>query len=253
MTRGESRVNGDSMIRTLSLSFALAIACLAAVAFAQNAPAPPALSQAVSATRAVKADYAFDLQMNSANQNWRAHYQPTGSPRLRLIEPTTLDKDAQGRFNTMAASSEGVRWCASDDMASAQNVRFLREDESSATYAFQPSAEMMRRGQGGGAQGGQRAQAQSLFQGGGASNRMQGEFTITKQNPDITQMRIFTPQAFSPMPMVRMERISFTIRCAVAPNGRRYAAETEMEMRISALGRRYDQHSVQRATNLTAP
>jgi hypothetical protein len=64
-------------------------------------------------------------------------------------------------------------------------------------------------------------------------------------------MRVFTAQAFSPIPLVRLERMSFATRCAVAPNGRRYAAETVMEFRGSAFGRSFDERSVQRASNLS--
>lgn len=237
------------MTRTASVAIrivcgGLAMACVAAIAIAQTG-APAALEQAVVATTRAKSDYAFDMENTSAKQNWRAHYDPGASPRLRLIEPARLEGDAQTAFNRMAENAEGVRWCASEDMTHAQNMRLLREDESSATYAFTPSAEMMRGPRGASAQNAPRMRAMG--------ERIQGEFTITKQNPDITQMRVFTTGAFSPIPLVRLEQMNFTIRCAVAPNGRRYAAETAVEVRGSAFGRRFDQNSLQRTSNLRAP
>lgn len=228
-----------------TLAFALAAGCIAAAA-AQTAPAPVALSQAVAATEAAKADYAFDLDISSAKQNWRAHYDPGASPRLRLVQPSrdTLDDAARRQFDQRAESMEGVSWCASENLAEARNVRLVREDETSATYAFQPSAEMMQPPRNG--RSDRRGQGSAAFVG-----RMQGELTLTKENPDVTQMRIFAPQAFSPLPLVRLERINVAMRCAVAPNGRRYAAETVFEFRGSAFGRSFDERSVQRASNLT--
>ena len=234
------------MIRTFAV--ALAVACLSiglglGSGWAQGAPAPEALSQAVAATKSAKADYAFDLEMTSAKQNWRARYQPGAAPRLRLVAPARdqLDGDARRQFDELAQTTEGVTWCASENLASARNVRLLREDETSATYAFQPSPEMMRRGQR------SRGDSTAFF------NRMQGELTVTKQNPDVTHMRIFTTPAFSPILLVRLEQMSFRMRCALAPNGRRYVAETMTDVRGSAFGRSINDHAVQRASNLSTP
>jgi hypothetical protein len=44
-----------------------------------------------------------------------------------------------------------------------------------------------------------------------------------------------------------------TIQCQPAPNGRRYAAETVMELRFSGLGQNVNERTVQRAGNLSAP
>src|SRR5262245_57480569 len=110
------------------LAFALAAGCITAAA-AQTASAPAGLTEAVGATQAAKRDYAFDLEMNSSKQSWRARYAPSASPRLRLVEPASLDGDARRQFEQLAESTEGVSWCAGENMSGVQNVRLLREDE----------------------------------------------------------------------------------------------------------------------------
>ncbi len=80
--------------------------------------------------------------------------------------------------------------------------------------------------------------------------RLRGEVTIAKATPDVTRVRLFTPESFDPVPLVRVERLNIVINCQAAPNGRRYAAETVTDIRGSALGQAFDERSVQRARNL---
>ena len=121
-------------------------------------------------------------------------------------------------------------------MGRVANVRLLREDETSATYSFQPTRESIR---------GEQARQYA--------NRMRGEFTLSKQEPDITRIRIFVPQAFSPLPLVNIERFNMTITCATAPNGRHYVGEAVSEVRGAAFGARIDERAVQRTHNVTSP
>ena len=108
-----------------------------------------------------------------------------------------------------------------------------REDEATATYAFQPTRESVR---------GEQAQRYV--------DRLRGEFTLVKADSDISRIRLFTPEAFSPLPLVRVDRLNIDITCQTAPNGRRYAAESVTELRGSAFGQSFDERSVQRASNL---
>jgi len=211
-------------------------AALAATAAAQNT-GPAALAQAVAATQAAKTAYAFDVEIASSKQNWRARFNPTGTPRLRLISPTreSLEPDQRRAFDNFAENMEGVSWCASEHMGRVANVRPIREDETTVTYAFQPTRESVR---------GEQARRYA--------DRMRGEFTLTRDSPDITYVRLYTPAAFSPLPLVRLDHMNIVIRCAAAPNGRRYAAETRTEVRGSAFGQDFDERSTQRASNLSA-
>lgn len=219
-------------LRTLAL--AAALAALAATAVAQGTGAA-VLTQAVAATAAAKADYAFDVDVDTSKINWRARYQPGASPALRLVSPSRseLSGDERRAFDRMAEDFEGVSWCAGARMGNVTDVRLVREDEATATYSFQPTRDSVR-----GEQGRRYA------------DRMRGEMVITKANPDITRMRIYMPEAFSPLPLVRLDYFNMSITCQTAPNGRRYASEAITEMRGSAFGQDFSERTVQRSRNL---
>ncbi len=218
-----------------ALAALAALAALTASAAAQTGALPAALSQAVSATQAAKAPYAFDLDLVSQQQNWRLRFHPRTSPRLQLLQPNAnaLASNERRALQRMGERMEGVPWCASAEMGRVASVALLREDAQTATYAFQPTRESVR-----GEQARQFAQ------------HLRGEFTITKASPDLTRVHIYAPRAFSPMLLVNVERINITIICAVAPNGRRYAAETVSEVRGSAFGQSFSERTIQRAHDL---
>lgn len=222
------------MFRFARIAIVVALAAFAATAAAQNVGAA-ILTQAVAATQAAKADYAFDLELNTSKANWRARFEPSATPRLRLVAPRReeLDGDERRSFDRMAEDFEGVSWCASEGMGRVTDVRLIREDETTATYAFQPTRESVR---------GEQARR--------FADRLRGEATVLKNTPDITRVRLFTPESFSPMPLVRLDALNIVITCQAAPNGRRYAAETTSHVRGSAFGQDFDERSVQRARNL---
>lgn len=224
-----------AFIRTflfLTVTFALVWS-----AAAQQA-GPALLAQAVSATQVARADYAFDFDLETSKQNWRARYEPAASPRLRLIQPRReeLENEERRAFDRMAEQMDGVSWCASENIGRVADIRLLRENEASATYAFQPTTESIR---------GEQARR--------FADRLRGEMTLIKANPDISRVRLFTPTALNPMPFVRVDHLNINISCQTAPNGRRYAAETVTELRGVAFGQAFEERSVQRARNLSPP
>ena len=217
------------------------LACAAVAIFAANAAAqsagPALLTQAVAATQAAKADYAFDYELNTSKANWNARFDPSATPHLRMVTPArdALSNDERRAFDRMAEDFEGVSWCASEGMGRVADVRLLREDATSATYSFQPTRESVR---------GEQARR--------FAERLRGEVTVLKATPDIARVRLFVPEGFSPAPLVRLDSLNVVITCQTAPNGRRYAAETTTVMRGSAFGQAFDERSVQRARNLSA-
>lgn len=227
-----------AMFKRVRIAVFAAMGVVAAAAAATEPGAPAVLTQAVAATEAAKADYAFDIDLQTSKQNWRARFEPGASPRLRLVQPRRedLDNDERRAFDRMARDMDGVSWCASDEMRQIADVRMLREDTATATYAFQPTPESIRS-----------EQARQFAQ------RLRGEFTLVKADSDIASVRIFTPESFAPMPLVRIDRVNMSITCQTAPNGRRYAAEAVTELRGSAFGQDFNERSVQRARNLAAP
>lgn len=217
----------------------LAAALLAAPsALAQGAAAPAALMQAIAATQAAKVAYAFDVELTSSRLNWRARYEPNGDPQVRLISPTRAELSGGERraFDNYAEDMDGVSWCANDYMGRIADVRLTSEDAETATYSFQPTRESIRN------------EDSRRF-----AQHMRGDMTLTKQNADITRVRIYAPQGFDAAPLVRLNHMEIVIRCAPAPNGRRFASETITVMRGSAFGQAFDERSVQRASNLSAP
>jgi len=193
------------------------------------------LAQAVAATQAAKADYAFDFEFNTSDTYWRARFEPDARPQLRLVSPSrdALEADERRAFDRLAEDYEGISWCASEGMGRVSNVQPMREDEASVTYAFQPTRESLR---------GEQARR--------FADRLRGEVTLLKDTRDISRIRIFTTTPFDPIPFVRVERVNIVIDCHAAPNGRRYAAEATTEIRGSAFGESFDERSVQRTRNL---
>lgn len=208
-----------------------------ASAAAQQLRIPGGFAQAVAATQAAQTSYAFDLAIDTSKQAWRAHFDPGAQPRLTLRSPSreALSGGERSAFDRMAAEMEGVSWCAGESMGRIADARLLREDADTATYAFQPTPESIGS-----------AQARRY------ADRLRGEVTMSKANPDFVHLRIFTPAAFSPALLVRVDSLVVDIACAPAPNGRRYAAETVTQVRGSALGQAFDERSVQRTSNLRA-
>ena len=225
------------MLRLLSLTALAAVIAFAASATTQSGTAPTALAQAVATTAAAKIDYAFDYEVAAGERQWQARFDPSANPRLRLLSPApqTLSEDERRAFTRIAEQMEGVAWCAGERMANATDVRLVSETAETSTYAFQPTREMIR---------GEQARRYA--------DRLRGEFTLLKADPDISRFRIYLPQAFSPLPLVNVERFNVVVTCAVAPNGRRFAAETVSDVSGSAFGSAFNERSVQRMRNLAA-
>ncbi len=211
------------------------IAAVLALSFATAASGqslPSALAQAVAQTEAAKTPYAFDIELQGGERSWRARFHPDRDPRVSLVAPRRdeLSTEEQRAFDAYARDVEGVSWCASENMARVRDVRLLREDATTATYSFQPTAESIR---------GEQARRYA--------DRLRGEVTLSKETPDVTSLRLFIPARFSPMPLVDVHRFNVTVTCQLAPNGRRFAAETISEIAVSAFGRDVEQRTVQRA------
>ncbi|MBL8545761.1 MAG: hypothetical protein JNL81_04815 [Hyphomonadaceae bacterium] len=224
------------MFRTFRFLIIAGVAAFAVSAAAQSV-GPALLIEAVAATQAAKADYAFDFELDTSKANWRARFDPEATPNLRLVAPAReqLDNTQRQAFDRMAADFEGVSWCASESMGRVSSMRLVREDETSATYSFQPTRESIR------------SERARQF-----ADRLRGEVTILKAAPDIARVRLFAAESFSPVPLVRVDAFNTVITCQAAPNGRRFAAETNTHLRGSAFGQAFDERSVQRARNLSA-
>lgn len=202
---------------------------------AASQSASPALAQAVALTQAAKAAYAFDFELQSPDRTWRARFTPDADPGLRLVSPQRAELTSAERraFDAVARDMEGISWCASENMGRVASVRLVREDATSAHYAFQPTAESVR------------GEQDRRY-----IDRMRGEFTLTKATTDISSVRLFAPKPFSPMPFVQVHRVNVVVTCQTAPNGRRYTAETVSDISVSAFGQDVDQRTVQRMRNL---
>jgi len=224
------------MFRIVRIAVIASVAASAAGAAQSGGTA--LLASAVAATQAAKADYAFDFDLETSKQTWRARYDPRTTPRLRIVQPRRdeLKGDERRAFDRIAEQMEGVSWCASEHIGRVESLALVREDDTSAVYSFQPNAESVR---------GEQARR--------FADRLSGEMTLLKATPDITRIRLYTPQPFSPMPLARVDELNVVITCQTAPNGRRYAAETVTTARGTALGQVFNERSVQRARNLAAP
>jgi hypothetical protein len=224
------------MFRIVCAAAAAVTLGFAGWAAAQSAGAA-LLAQAVAATSAAETAYAFDMEIDTSKVNWRARFDPNATPRLRLVTPRRdeLKGDQRRAFDRLAEEFDGLSWCASEHLGRVSGVRLVREDDTSAVYAFQPTRESIR---------GEQARQ--------FAEQLRGEMTFDKAAQDVTRVRLYTPEAFSPFPLVRVDRANIVITCATAPNGRRFATETVTEFRGSAFGQAFDERSVQRQRNLSA-
>jgi hypothetical protein len=215
----------------------LAAAASASAAAPLPTPLPTPLLAAVAASQSAKIDYAFDVDFSSTKAQVRAHYDPTATPHVHMLQPREdqLSKDQRAIFNALQSQLDGVGWCAGERMGRIANVRLEREDADSASYSFQPTRESSR---------GQGAQF---------ADRLRGELTLSKSNPDITAIHIFTPAAFDPVPFVHIASLDVAVVCAIAPNRRRYAAQSVSQTTGSAFGQTINEHNVERVDNLKPP
>jgi hypothetical protein len=220
------------------LLIVVSILALAGAAAAQTA-LPGMLLAAVNATTVRQTDYAFDLQFDSSRHNWRAHFEPAGAaPKWRLFSfaPDSATERERTAFARHAADIDGLVWCASEEFGRVADVRLLREDADTATYAYQPT----------------RASARTE-QTRRYADRLRGEVTLTKSDPDVTAIHAYAPAPFSPAPLVRLTALDIRVSCAAAPNGRNFVATVETVARGTAFGHDFSDRSVQRIYNLHRP
>jgi hypothetical protein len=217
------------MLRTPILA-ALLLA-ISAFAMAQSNQLPQPLSRAISATQGAQTSYLFDFDYASGAENFSARFDPRAQPRLRLLAPNrdALSADMRESFDYFAETLSGVTWCAGAHMAHVANARLLREDETTATYSFQPTRESVTG-----------AQTRRVV------SHLRGEFTLNKASSDVTRIRLFAPRPFSPALGANVEIYALTTTCAAAPNGRYYGSEIVHESRGSAFGRPFNVRTVRR-------
>lgn len=221
-------------------ALAAALAILAPpFAAAQTSGLPEPIAAAIRASEAARADYAFYLDYQSNDGALRARFNPRTTPRLTLVSPESsrLSQSLREDFATLQERTTGVSWCASPLLAHIRDARLVRQDASTLTYSFQPTAESVTGDQ-----------TRRL------ANRLRGELVVTRgQTPDITSIRLFVPRPFSPMPLANVERYNVTTVCELAPNGRRYSAEFVLDTRGSGFGRTMELRVVRRSSDLAAP
>lgn len=214
---------------------ALAGAVLAPLAFAQ-ASLPALFASAIADTISAETPYSFDTRIESERgvMRYAFHANATGPARVRLLEPaeTALDRRGRATFERIQRDADGDIWCAGRKLRTARNVTVAREDANTITYAFQPSPEQA---------GGERSA--------GIVRHLRGEAVVSREGRDVTAIRIRSAGPFHAS-VARVDRFTMDVRCDVAPNGRRYGAETVTHIAGSAFGQAFDERSVQRVSNL---
>ncbi len=216
---------------------AAALGAVLAAPFALAQASLPALfASAIADTISAETPYSFDTRIESERGVMRYAYNAaaTGPARVRLLEPAeaTLDRRGRGTLERIRRDADGDIWCAGRKMRTARNVTVAREDANTITYAFQPSPEQA---------GGERSA--------GIVRHLRGEAVVSREGRDVTAIRIRATAPFHAS-IARIDRFTMDVRCDVAPNGRRYGAETVTHIAGSALGQAFDERSVQRVSNL---
>jgi|GEM_PF-2517373 len=204
---------------------------------AQTSPAPADLLAAIAASQSAKIDYAFDVDFTTAKTAIRVHFDPKATPRIHTLEPSAsqLNSDQRSVLNALQSQIEGIGWCAGEHLGQIADVHLERQDRDTVSYSFQPTRQS------------------TPGQGAQYANRLRGELTLTKTNPDVTAIHIYTPAAFDPLPLVHIANLDIAVTCAVAPNGRRYGARSDSRSSGSAFGLAFDEHNVENVANLSAP
>lgn len=221
--------------RTRYAMLALAIATCASTVYAQSRTVLERLiGSAVTLTAARQAPYAFDLDYETGNGQLRARFNRPET-RLELSPARQLNAAQQAEFEALQRRMTGVPWCASALLGQVVDLAMLAEDERSITLGFQPTRE---------------STADEVAR--RMAGRLRGEVVLSRADRDVMRIRIFLPQAFSPVPFGRIEHYSVATECAAAPNGRRYAAEVRSELRARFGGRLMESHAVRTIRNLRA-
>jgi hypothetical protein len=217
---------------------AILAACLLAAApvsaFAQGG-LPSLFASAIADTVAVQRPMAYDVTVESARGTMRYTFNSSvaGDARVRVLSPAEreLRPNELRTIQRLRHDADGDIWCASHKLLEATDVRMLREDDTTAVYVFTPSVEQV---------GGQ--------MNAGMIRYVRGEATVSKVSRDVTAMRIYSVEPFH-VSIARIDRFTLNIRCDVGTNGRRFAGQTETEIRGSALTQRIDNHVVSRISN----
>lgn len=217
------------------LAAGLAAVLLTPLALAQ-ASLPALFASAIAETISAEAPYSFDTRIESERGVFRYAYNAnaSGPARIRLLEPaeSALDRRGRATLERIREDADGDIWCAGRKLRTARNVAIAREDATSITYSFQPSAEQA---------GGERSA--------GIVRHLRGEAVVARESRDVTAIRIRSAAPFHAS-VARIDTFTMNIRCDPAPNGRRYGAETITHISGSALGQNFNERSVQRVSNL---
>lgn len=217
-------------IGALTAALALPVAALAQAAL------PTLLAAAITQTTQQAVPHAFETTVTNSRGTMRYAYDPNGpaANRVRLLEPAESTLDGRGReaLQRIRREADGDIWCATTKMRGSTNVRVASEDADSITYSFTPSPAQA---------GGERAA--------GFVRHLRAEARVLKGTQDVASVRISAPAMFRAS-VARIDRFDMNVRCDVAANGRRYAAETRTRIAGSALGNSFDETSVQRVSNL---
>jgi hypothetical protein len=224
-------------MRLLPLLAAGALSAALAAPFALAQASLPALfASAIAETIAAEAPYSFETRIESERGVMRYAYDASasGRARVRLLEPaeSALDRRGRATLERIRREADGDIWCAGRKLRTARNVTVAREDAATITYAFQPSPEQA---------GGER----------GASivRHLRGEAVVARESRDVTAIRIRAAAPFHAS-VARVDAFTMNVRCDLAPNGRRYGAETVTHIAGSAFGQAFNERSVQRVSNL---
>lgn len=221
-------------MRSLSLAL-LATAILASPAGGQSPQA--SFAAAVAATEAALTPYRFDAEATTSRGAYALRFDPTKPEGARVSVLSAEGENAaevagRARDRLKESNGQGI-WCANDRFFTLNNLRLVREDAQSATYAFTPVPGPLATSE-------QRA----------AFPQLNGEMTILKDSVDVSFVRLVAPAAFKPNPLAKVERFEMTMRCEEAPNGRRFAAETRTRVTGSAFGQSFDETTTQRISSL---
>lgn len=223
-------------MRTLLISAAAIAAIALPTLAAAQAALPTLLAAAIAQTVQQASPHAYEATVTNSRGTLRYAYDPSAAAngRVRLLEPAENTLDARGResLQRIRRDADGDVWCATAKMRGSTDVRVASEDADSITYTFTPSPAQA---------GGERAA--------GFVRHLRAEARVLKATQDVATVRITAPAMFRAS-VARIDRFDMNVRCDVAANGRRYAAETRTRIAGSALGNSFDESSVQRVSNL---
>lgn len=230
-----------SGIRVCAVCLATASAMAVAPALAQSAPTPDAAVAAAFAPPAAKSPaYAYDFLSERFGEDAgiiRGRFDPSKpkGQRYTIFEATAKDANLKKIDERYEKRGGGDIWCDEAFGGADGPVTQASDASGRSTYSFRPL--QPRQSPWG--------DAKDLYR------AMKADVVLDPASNGVLSYQTRLTKSVSMMVVATVKAAQISGQCAAAPNGRMYAARTEMNVDASGMGQKMQMRVVQTISNLT--